>query len=180
MQNLLLEQKRHKNVVKNKQAHGSGRRVENKCGNWRHQSIAKKSLGKWEWVPFTCISENSWGILCVFLMFEQYFGKWYFIHPCLSTRIFLIPTLFCNILGWWRLLLWWCLLVAVFEAWKNQRNEEKAWGLLSPRSIILPMFSQLTSRTIWRRKGQCHPLYRGGKGNAGGCEMNGVPCRALG
>lgn len=52
------------------------------------------------------LEENlkEFGVL-FFFMFEQYFGKWYFIHTCLSTKIFLFPTLCCNVRDWRGLLL---------------------------------------------------------------------------
>lgn len=75
-------------------------------------------------------------------MFKQYFGKWYFIHSCFCTKIFLIPTLFCNALDWWRLSLFWCLLVKLFEICKA---EERGRGTNPTRLtlITLPVFSHL-------------------------------------
>jgi hypothetical protein len=84
-----------------------------------------------------------------FYVFEQYFGKWYFIHPCLCTKIFLISTLFCNVLDWWRLLLLWCLLVEMVEIWKAEEREETQM-LLSLTLTILPVFFQLVLIAVLR------------------------------
>lgn len=86
-------------------------------------------------------------------MFEQYFGKWHFIHTCLSTKFSLFPTLFCKVLVWGGLLLLWCLLVEIFDIFKAKGRGE-GMNVIKPRTHHAPALPQFILRTrLSGRKG---------------------------
>lgn len=98
MQNLSLEQKRHKNVVKINKHMALAEELKTSV---EIEDIKVKPKASWQ-VGAGDVHVSSWKIFrnlgYFFFMFEQYFGRWYFIHTCLCTRISLFLALFCDVL----------------------------------------------------------------------------------